>query len=162
MSPETVEPRSSIRDRLATAGLVLPAPAGTKGCYLRVRHSGGQAWVAGHTGRGPDGPLHVGVVGADVTVHQAREEAASAALNLLAALDGAGLLHRVAAVVHVRGMVRAVPDFVDHPLVIDAASEVLVAAFGHVAGAHARTALGVASLPGGAPVELEGVFEVEG
>ena len=150
----------TVRGRLAVAGLELPAPLATKGRYAAVRHLGTQAWVAGHTGRTADGPLHVGVVGDDVSVEQAREEARSAALNVLAALDGAGLLECVSGVVLLRGLVRARTDFTDHPLVVDAASEVMLAAFGDEVGTHARTALGVASLPGGAPVELEVVVEV--
>lgn len=150
-----------MRDRLSAAGHVLPAPLTAKGRYVRVRLVGTHAWVAGHTGRRPEGPLHVGVVGGSLSVAEAREEATAAALNMLAALDGAHLLDAVTAVVHVRGLVRAVPEFTEHPLVMDAVSEVLLTAFGDERGAHARTAFGVASLPGGAPVEVEGVFAVD-
>lgn len=149
-----------VRDRLARGGLRLPEPLAAKGAYSRVRRIGDQAWVAGHTGRTPQGPLHVGTVGVDVSIEEARAEARAAALNVLAALDGAGLLDEVLGVVHARGFVRARPDFAEHPAVIDAMSEVLLAAFGAESGAHARTAIGVASLPGGAPVEVEAVFEL--
>lgn len=150
----------TVRTRLAAAGLHLPAVVSSRGAYVAVRRIGEQVWVAGHTGRSPQGPLHVGVVGEDVTLEQARQEAQSATLNVLAALDRAGLLDRVVAVAHVRGFVRARPEFADHPAVIDAVSAVLLAAFGETVGAHARTAVGVASLPGGAPVEVEAVFQV--
>lgn len=151
---------ATVRERLEAAGLQLPQPLPAKGRYASVRHLGVQAWVAGHTGRTSDGPLYVGVVGDDVSVEQARQEARAAALNMLAALDGAGLLERVSGVLLLRGLVRARGDFGDHPHVVDAASEVLLAAFGEKVGMHARTAFGVASLPGGAPVELELVVEV--
>jgi enamine deaminase RidA (YjgF/YER057c/UK114 family) len=97
----------------------------------------------------------VGVVGDDVTVEQARSQARFAALNLIAAIDEAVGLHAVTAIVHLRGYVRATPDFDAHPAVIDGASELLLDVFGEDCGAHARTAIGVASLPGGACVELE-------
>lgn len=151
---------SGVRTRLARAGMPLPEPLTTKGAYTRVRLLGNQAWVAGHTGRTGAGALHVGTVGIDVTLEQAREEARAATLNVLAALDGAGLLDQVVGVVHARGFIRARPDFTEHPAVMDAGSEVLRTAFGSTVGAHARTAIGVTSLPGGAPVEVEAVFVV--
>lgn len=97
----------------------------------------------------------MGVVGDDVTLEQARAQARYAALNLIAAIDAAVGLQAVTALVHLRGYVRARPDFDAHPAVIDGASEFLIEVFGEDCGAHARTAIGVASLPGGACVELE-------
>lgn len=149
---------AGVEERLERAGYPMPCPLPAKGLYLPVRRWGGQLWVSGHTGRGPDGPRVLGTVGADVSVEQAREEARWAAVNLLAAVHAAGALGDVEALLHVRGYVRAVPSFREQPRVVDAASELLVRALGPDVGAHARTAIGVASLPGGAPVELEAVF----
>lgn len=149
---------AAIAERLARAGYPLPSPLPAKGQYEPVRRWGGQLWVSGHTGRGAEGPRVLGTVGDDVTVEQAREEARWAAVNLLAAVHAAGALADVEALLHLRGYVRAVPSFPGQPLVVDAASELLVEALGSEVGAHARTAIGVASLPGGAPVELEAVF----
>lgn len=101
-------------------------------------------------------------MGADVTVEQARTQARHAALNLVAAIDAAVGLDAVTALVHLRGYVRATSDFDAHPAVIDGASALLLDAFGAQCGAHARTAVGVASLPGGACVELELVATVRG
>lgn len=99
-------------------------------------------------------------MGDDVTPAQAKEQAGIAALNLLGAVDAIVGLTAVTAVLHLRGYVRAVPDFDSQPGVIDGASELLLAAFGDHIGAHARTAIGVASLPGQACVELELVVAV--
>lgn len=101
-----------------------------------------------------------GVVGADVSVEDAIAQARLAALNLLSVIDGAVGLDAVTALVHLRGYVRAVPEFDAHPGVIDGASTLLLDVFGDECGAHARTAIGVASLPGGACVELELVVSV--
>ncbi|WP_248958332.1 RidA family protein [Sphaerisporangium perillae] len=154
----TVSPQ--IQDALTELGLELHAGLGVRGAYAPTRQVGTMLWVSGVTGRSPAGPGVVGVVGEGVTVEQAREGARQAAVNLLAAIESTVGLHRVTALGHLRGYVRAVADFDRHPAVIDAASEVLVRALGPEIGAHARTALGVASLPGGAAVELDLVAHV--
>ena len=127
----------------------LPAPRAV-GAYAPARRIGTTLWVSGVTGRGPDGPGPVGVVGDTVSLDEAQTAARRAAANLLSLIeDTVGLAH-VTALGHLRGYVRATAAFERHPAVIDAASQVLAAALGPQAGAHARTALGVASLPGGA------------
>lgn len=148
------------RERLASLGIELPVPAQPKGAYFPSRRCGNQLWISGTTSRRPDDPGAVGVVGDDVTVAQATAQARLAALNLVAALDAAAGLDEVVALVHLRGYVRATSDFDAHPGVIDGASELLLDVFGEGCGAHARTAIGVASLPGGACVELELVATV--
>ncbi len=142
-------------DRLARLGIALPPPAAPKGAYFPSRRCGDQLWVSGTTGRLGSTPALRGVVGADVTVEQAQDQARTAALNLLAAVDAAVGLDAVVAMVHLRGYVRATTDFDAHPTVVDGASTLLLDVFGDQVGAHARTAVGVASLPGGACVELE-------
>lgn len=143
------------RDRLAALGLELPAPVKPLGAYFPNRRSGDQVWISGTTARRPADPGAVGVVGDDVSIDQARTQARFAALNLLASLDAAVGLDAVTALVHMRGYVRAVPHFDAQPAVIDGASKLLLEVFGEEVGAHARTAIGVASLPGGVCVELE-------
>lgn len=134
---------------------------GSKGAYASTRAEGGQLWVSGHTGRGPDGLRLTGVVGDDVSLEQAQLDARHAAVNLLAAIDGSPHLPHglgnVDAVLHLRVYVRAATDFGEHPAVADGASTLLAEVLGE-RGVHARTAIGVASLPGGAPVELEAVL----
>jgi len=150
----------AVRERLAQAGFQLPEPAAPKGAYFPSRLSGNQLWVSGTTGRQGATPALRGVVGADVTIEQAQEQARVAALNLLAAVDAATGLESVVSLVHLRGYVRATTEFDAHPTVIDGASTLLLEVFGDQVGAHARTAIGVASLPGGACVELELVATV--
>jgi enamine deaminase RidA (YjgF/YER057c/UK114 family) len=147
--------------RLARLGLAVPGAAKPKGAYFPSRLCGNQLWVSGTTARQPDSPALAGVVGADVSVEQAQAQARLAALNLIGAIEATVGLDNVTAVVHLRGYVRAVGDFVGHPAVIDGASRLLLDVFGEQCGAHARTAVGVASLPGGACVELELVAAVE-
>ena len=148
------------RERLAGLGLQLPAPAAPKGAYYPSRLCGDQLWVSGTTARRLDDPGLLGVVGDDVTIEQAQTQAGNAALNLLAAIEAAVGLEAVTSLLHLRGYVRATTDFGSHPAVIDGASRLLLSVFGEQLGAHARTAIGVASLPGGACVELELVAAV--
>ena len=145
----------TVAARLNGAGLVLPAPPPPKGAYFPSRRCGDQLWVSGATARRPGSAALRGVVGGDVGVDDAAEQAGLAALNVLAAIDEAVGLDVVDAVVALRGYVRAAAEFDAHPAVIDGASRVLLTAFGAEVGAHARTAIGVASLPGGACVEID-------
>lgn len=147
--------------RLANLGLSIPSPPPPKGNYFPARLHGGQLWVSGATARTQAGPGIVGIVGADVTLEQARDQARVAALNLIAAIDAAVGLDAVTAVLQLRGYVRGVATLADQPAVIDGASGLILAVFGDEIGAHARTAIGVASLPGGACVELDVVVAVD-
>lgn len=145
-------------ERLAERSIDLGEPLAPKGSYVGVRVFDRTAWVSGCTGRSPEhGPL-AGVVGGTLTLQQARDEAERAAVNLLTAVEHAVGLDAVAAVLHLRGFVRATDDFADHPAVLDAASALLVDTFGPERGVHARTAIGVNSLPGNASVELDAVI----
>ncbi|WP_197373762.1 RidA family protein [Mycolicibacterium baixiangningiae] len=149
------------RERLTALGLQLPAPPPPKGAYIPSRWCGDQLWISGATARRPGAPSLRGVVGADVTVAQAVEQARLAALNLLGAVEAAAGLDAVRGLVHLRGYVRGTTEFDAHPSVIDGASQLMLEVFGADCGAHARTAIGVASLPGGACVELELVAAVD-
>ena len=146
--------------RLVSLGITVPAPATPKGAYFPSRLCGHELWVSGTTARQPDRPALAGVVGADVSVEQAQAQARLAALNVIGAIDAAVGVDNIRTLLHMRGYVRAVGDFDAHPAVIDGASRLLLDVFGEERGAHARTAIGVASLPGGACVELELVAAV--
>ena len=154
-----MEDRQRYRRRLEELGLELGPVPEPRGRYLPALAHGDQLWLSGVTGRRARSPALRGVVGEDVTLEQARDSARQAAANLIAAVLSAPVEDRVAGVQFLRGYVRATATFEDHPAVIDAASEVLE----HVLGGngHARAALGVASLPGGACVELEAVVRLE-
>jgi enamine deaminase RidA (YjgF/YER057c/UK114 family) len=153
---------TSPTERLAELGLTLPTPPTPVAAYVPAVRTGSLVFTSGQL---PvvDGQLVAqGVVaeGSDqVPPEHARELAATAALNALAVLDAEVGLDSVVRVVKVVGYVASAPGFTGQPAVVDGASQLLVDVFGD-AGRHARSAVGVAMLPLGAPVEVELVVEV--
>ena len=149
-----------IAHRLAELGLVLPAPTPPKFAYVPVVVHGGLAWVAGQL-PWVNGELPcTGLVGREVSIEQAAGAARLCVVQALAQLHQAlGDLDRIERFVKVTGFVASAPGFVDQPKVIDAASRLLQEVFGE-AGRHARSAVGVAELPRGSPVEIEFVAAV--
>ena len=146
--------------RLAALGLTLPAVPASVANYVPAVRSGRLVFLAGQVARGPDGRILAGKVGRDLTEAQAAAAARLCALQLLAALKAeVGDLARVTRIVRVGGFVNCTPDFTAQPKVVNGASDLLVAVFGD-RGRHARAAVGVAALPGDAPVEIELVAEV--
>ena len=146
--------------RLARSSVILPPALPAFGQYVPAVLHGSSLWVGGHFGTRPDGSLHVGRCGQDVSVADAREAARSAAINLLATVrEALGTLDRVEQVVQVYGVVNATPDFLEHTSVIDAASDVLVEVFGE-AGRHTRLAVGVSSLPANLVLEIQATILV--
>ena len=146
-------------ERLRELGLTLPSVATPAGAYIPARRSGSLVFTAGQV---PfvDGVLAAtGKVGAEITPEQGYELARTCTLNALAAVDDLVGLDAVAGVVKVVGFVASAPGFTGQPGVINGASELLGAVFGE-AGRHARSAVGVAELPLGAPVEVELVVEL--
>ena len=136
--------KSSITERLAALGLVLPAAPKPVASYIPARRSGGLVFTAGQL---PfvDGVLpETGKVGADVTPERAHELAAICALNAIAAVKSVVPLSSVRRVVKVVGFVASAPDFTGQPAVMNGASNLLLEAFGAF-GAHARSAVGVAT-----------------
>lgn len=157
MSKRTVKPS----ERLQELGISLPAIPPAAGRYLPGVRSGQLVFVSGQTPTVNGQPVIAGYVGKDVSPDQARQAARLAALNCLAELQAVtGSLDRVRRMVRVTGYVRSAPGFADQPSVINGASELLIELWGEL-GQHARSAIGVAELPGGAPVEIELVAEVE-
>ena len=145
--------------RLRELGLSLPSVAAPAGSYVPARRSGALVFTAGQL---PfvDGTLAAtGKVGAEVSLEQGNDLARTCALNALAAVDALVGLDAVAGVVKVVGFVASAPGFTGQPGVINGASELLADVFGE-AGRHARSAVGVAELPLGAPVEVELVVEL--
>jgi enamine deaminase RidA (YjgF/YER057c/UK114 family) len=126
--------------------------------FVNARIVGNLLYVSGQGPREADGTMHRGKVGADVTIAAARSHARTTGLNILAIVQHTlGSLDRITAVVKLLGMVNATPDFADHPKVIDGCSELFVEILGD-AGRHARSAIGVGSLPGNITVEIEAIF----
>lgn len=150
-----------IEQRLRDAGIALPPAAAPVAAYVPAVRSGAMLYLSGQLPMRDGTPAVKGILGAGVTLEQGAEAARLAALNLLAqaklALDGD--LDRICRLVKLTGFVAATPDFTDHPKVVNGASELMITALGP-AGRHARSAVGVASLPLGAAVEVEAIFEI--
>ena len=134
-----------------------PAPAANYVPYVVVDN---MVYVSGQIAK-DDGGLIVGKLGADMDVASGQEAAKVCALNLIAQLKVAcdGDLDRLKRVVKLGGFVNSTLEFTDHPAVINGASDFIGEVFGEV-GAHARAAVGCSSLPFGAAVEIEGVFQI--
>ena len=145
--------------RLAELGLTLPPVVPPVAAYVPAVRTGNLVFTSGQLPM-VDGQLAgVGKVGALVTAEQAKVLARLCALNALAAIDALVGLDSVVRVVKVVGFVASTPDFTGQPGVVNGASQLLGEVFGE-AGQHARSAVGVASLPLDAPVEIELVVEV--
>jgi enamine deaminase RidA (YjgF/YER057c/UK114 family) len=150
----------SPEQRLAALGFTLPAVPASVANYVPAVRTGHLVFLAGQLARGPDGRILSGKVGRDCTEAQAATAARLCALQLLAALKAEiGDLAKVKRIVRVGGFVNCTPDFTAQPKVVNGASDLLIAVFGD-RGRHARAAVGVAALPGDAPVEIELLAEV--
>jgi enamine deaminase RidA (YjgF/YER057c/UK114 family) len=150
----------NIESRLKELGLTLPAVSAPTNSYVSVKQAGSLLFVAGH-GPKKDGKYpYLGKVGAEVILEQAQECARLCIINCLASVQHyLGDLEKVKSIVKVVGYVSSVPTFTDQPKVINAASDLLIEIFGE-AGRHARSAVGMAVLPGDIPVEIEMVVEI--
>ncbi len=151
-----------IDDRLAELSVTLAAPPPPAGAYVPALVDGALVHTSGQVPM-VDGQLPVtGHVGSEVEPEQAKEMARVCAINALAAIKAEiGDLDRIERVVKVTGFVSSAPDFTGQPGVINGASEFLGEVFGD-AGTHARSAVGVAALPLGAPVEVEVTVRLAG
>lgn len=145
--------------RLAALGLTLPPVPRPIGSYVPWRREGDMLWTSGQGPRRPDGAKVAGKVPSGMSVEEAKGWARMVGLGLLAAAaEGAGGLSRLKAV-KVLGMVNADPDFGDHPAVINGCSDLFLAVLGEN-GRHARSAVGMGSLPNQIPVEIEAIFRI--
>ncbi len=150
----------SAEARLAKRGIVLPSPPKPMANYVPFRRAGVLLFLSGQGPREADGTLLTGKVGGAVTVEEAYRRARLTGLALLATMrDALGSLDRVEAVVKLLGMVNAEPGFGDHPRVINGCSDLFVEVLGD-AGRHARSAVGMGSLPLGISVEIEAILLV--
>lgn len=147
--------------RLTSLGLVLPKAAPVPiGAFRNLRIHGASVYVSGQGPVLPDGTLIRGRVGDDIAPSEAVGHARLVGLNMLAVLrEEFGTLDRIGGVVKLLGFVNAIPGFERHPEVIDGASKLMHEIFGE-AGIHARSSLGVESLPNNIPVEIEGIFDL--
>ncbi|MBI4775361.1 MAG: RidA family protein [Deltaproteobacteria bacterium] len=152
-----------IEGKLKKLGLQLPKAPSPVGNYVTVLQTGPYVYTSGHIPVGltfPGEPAEwKGILGADLDVNEGYRAARSTVLLLLATLkDFLGDLNRVQRIVKVTGFVRSQPEFEQQPQVVNGASDLLVELFGE-RGKHVRSAVGVAGLPKGVPVEIEMVVE---
>jgi enamine deaminase RidA (YjgF/YER057c/UK114 family) len=151
----------SYEARLASLGITLPPVPPPVATYVNAVRTGNLLFLAGKAPLEEDGRLPVGRVGVEYSVDDGYRLARSTGLALLSVLRAElGTLDRVRRIVKVLGMVAAPPEFTQHPRVINGCSDLMVELFGD-AGRHARSAVGMSSLPLGTPVEIEMIVEVE-
>jgi enamine deaminase RidA (YjgF/YER057c/UK114 family) len=147
--------------KLAELGLQLPPAPEPKGLYKPLVVVGNLVYTSGHLPVDATTGLVSGRIGSDLDVQAGYRAAQLAALGILASLrKELGSLDRICRVIKVLGVVNCAPEFTQQPAVINGCSELLAEVFGREAGIGARSAVGVASLPLGVPVEIEAVFEI--
>ncbi|KMO34241.1 RidA family protein [Methylobacterium aquaticum] len=147
-------------ETLAELGLTLPEVPVPVANYVPFRIVGDLLYLSGQGPKRPDGTYRPGRLGRDATIEDGYTDAQLAGLQLLAVAKAAlGDLSRIKAVVKLLGMVNAEPDFADHPKVINGCSDLLVAVLGE-AGRHARSAVGMGSLPNAMTVEVEAILQI--
>jgi enamine deaminase RidA (YjgF/YER057c/UK114 family) len=151
---------SSIEDRLAQLGVVIPQPVAPVANYVPFVRVGDLVHISGQVSTDASGGIR-GVVGEDVDLERARAAARLCGINLIAQMRAAcdGDLGRVARVVKLAGFVQAGPQFFDIPQVVNGCSDLMVEAFGDT-GRHARSAVGVYRLPLNFAVEVDAVVQV--
>lgn len=150
---------STPTERMAVAGIVLPEVAAPAAAYVPAVRSGTYVYVSGQVPFVEGKLAQTGKVGDEVSADEAKAHARTCGLNALAAVDALVGLDAVVRVVKVVGFVASAPGFTGQPAVINGASELMSEVFGEE-GRHARSAIGVAELPLGAPVEVEMIVEV--
>ena len=151
----------TVEQKLSAFGIDLHDPRAPAANYVGFVRTGNLLIVSGQVCYSPDGKLIAkGKLGAGVSTEQGAAAARGCAINILAQVKLAlGDLDKVARVVRLGGFVNSAPDYFDGPKVLNGASDLMVAAFGEK-GRHARTTVGVASLPSDAAGEVEAMFEV--
>jgi enamine deaminase RidA (YjgF/YER057c/UK114 family) len=146
--------------RLAELGITLPTTTAPIANFVPCVQSGNTLYVSGQVPRQGGQLAHVGKVGRDISIDEAKTAARLCALSVLAVVKAhLGTLNRVRRVCLLQCFVNGVPEFTDQPAVANGASDLLVQLFGD-AGRHARFAVGAGSLPGNVSVEVAATFEV--
>lgn len=150
-------PDATPYDRLASLGITLPEAPPPIANFVTHVVEGNLLFLSGQGPTEPDGTLHSGKVGSDVSVEAAYAHARLTGINLIAVMHAAlGDLGRVRRVVKLLGMVNATPEFGDHPAVINGCSDLMTEVFS-ARGVHARSAVGFGSLPNQITVEIEAI-----
>ena len=150
----------STEDKLKEMGIELKSPPTPVANYIPVQQTGKLIYLSGQGPRDESGNFITGKVGSEISADEAYELSRNTAVNLLSAMKSyLGSLEKVSKIVKVFGMVNAENDFVDHPKVINGCSDFFVEVFGEK-GRHARSAVGMGSLPNNMAVEIEIIVEV--
>jgi enamine deaminase RidA (YjgF/YER057c/UK114 family) len=148
-------------ERLRQLKLDLPQTPPSKNTLVAVVRVGDLLFVSGHGPTKADGSAWVGRLGQNLDVKEGQAAARRVGLHILRVVrDELGSLDKVVRVVKTLGMVNATPDFTQHPQVVNGFSDLMVEVFGEKAGKGTRSAVGMSSLPGGIPVEIEAIFQV--
>ena len=148
-------------NNLANLGITLPESPAAVANYVPVVRTGNLIYLSGvGPAKKSDGSEFKGKLGSDLNVEEGYDAARHTAINIIARLKGyLGNLDRVDQIVKVLSMVNSDPNFVDPPAVTNGCSDLLVEVFGEK-GKHARSAIGVATLPGGMPIEIEVIVQI--
>ena len=146
-----------VEEKLKSMGIELAVLPVCDHPIERTKRTGNLLFVSGHGSK-----KTLGKVGADLTVEQGYAAAREACIHCLEAIRMAcGDLDKVTNFIKVLGMVNAAPDFTKHPAVMNGVSDLLIEAFGNEIGSHARSAVGMSSLPGGIAAEVEMIVEIK-
>jgi enamine deaminase RidA (YjgF/YER057c/UK114 family) len=149
-------------DRLAALGLELPPASAPAAKYVPAVITGKMLYTSGQLPLQGGKLTSIGLLGRDVSIEEGQEAAKWCAMNVLAQANrAAGSLENIKRVVKITVFVASTPDFTQQHIVANGGSELLVAALGDDVGPHARSAVGMASLPLNAPVEIEAIFELK-
>ena len=153
---------SKTADRIKELGITLPESPSPVANYIPVVKTGNLIYLSGvGPADKPDGTSYTGKLGKDLSIDEGYDAARLTAVNIISRLNGfLDDLDQVKQIVKVLSMVNATPDFLDPPAVTNGCSDLLVEVFGDK-GRHARSAIGVATLPGGMPIEIELIAEIE-
>ncbi len=148
-------------ENFAKLDLELPPAPKPLGVYKPLLIDGSHCYVSGHGTLKPDGSFIIGRIGDNLSKEEGKIAAQQVGLAILATLqENLGSLNKIKRVIKVLGMVQCTPDFDKHPFVINGCSELFAAVWGQDNGIGVRSAVGMNSLPGNIPVEIEALFEL--
>ena len=153
---------ASVEEKLAAMGVTLPAENPPTGNYVRSFRTGNLLFLSGHLPDSDGTPRFMGKLGRELTTEDGYQAARAATINALGTVKHAvGDFGRVRHFVKLLGMVNSMPDFIEQPLVMNGASDLLHELFGPDIAPHARSAVGMAVLPRGNSIEIEMILEVD-
>lgn len=151
----------SVYEKLKALDITLAPPAAPVAAYVMYVQTGNLVFISGHISKKPDGTIWAGQLGKNMETAEGAQAARGVAIALIGTLEAAcgGDLTRVKRIVKLTSLVNSTPDYIEHHLVTNGASEVIGEIFGET-GKHARAAFGVAQIPLGAAVEIELIAEI--